>query len=486
HDRRFLARYTVGFDKFRDYVLGKEDGVAKTPSWAEAKTGVPADTIVWLAREYATRKPAALVPGFAPGRTAFGEEFHRMAATLAAMTGNVGIHGGGAAGFERTSIAPMVPPGYSKHFEGGSYQERLKQLDVPRRLRTKPHACCVWDWINKGTAGGSYADIKMCYIAFANPLNQLPNINKGIATLKKMEFIVVHEQFVTPTARFADVLLPVTHVWERYDISRPWLGGAYYLYGNKAIEPASEVKSDRDICRALAARLGIKDPAWDLPEEEALRLVAESMEDLMPDVGDYEEFKKKGVYKIKRPEPAICFEEQIADPEHHPFSTPSGKIEIYSQLLADLHDPQIPPIPKHIDSWEGPEDPLAKKYPLQLITVHQKNRAHSCFDNNPVLREIEPQALGLSKKDAETRGVRDGELVRVFNDRGETIVPARVTECIMPGVVSLGEGAWYRPDDKGRDRAGSPNILTPDRYAPSGAFPYNTCLVQVEKFRETG
>jgi anaerobic dimethyl sulfoxide reductase subunit A len=118
---------------------------------------------------------------------------------------------------------------------------------------------------------------------------------------------------------------------------------------------------------------------------------------------------------------------------------------------------------------------------LQLVTVHQKNRAHSCFGNNPLLREIEQQSLWINRNDAESRGVEDGETVRVFNDRGETIIRAKVTECIMPGVVSLGEGAWYNPDDEGRDRAGSPNILTQDSYAPGGAFPFNTALVEVEK-----
>jgi anaerobic dimethyl sulfoxide reductase subunit A len=481
HDQSFLNKYTLGFNRFRDYVMGSEDGIPKTPAWAEAKSGVPTDTIVALAQEYASSKPAALIPGFAPGRSAFGEQFHRMASTLAAMTGNVGIHGGGAAGFERPLIGPMVPPGFAKHFEGGSYEERLRQLDVPRRLRKQPHACHLWDFVLKGTAGGYATDLKMAYVAFANPLNQLPNINKGVEALKKLEFVVVHEQFMTPTARFADILLPVTMIWERNDFARAWLGSPYFLYMNKAIEPPEDVKSDFEICRELGARLGVQNPFLEMSEEEAIRQMVEAMEDVMPEVGDYEQFKRMGVHKIKRPGPVISFKKQIEDPENNPFPTLSRKIEIYSQLIADLNNPNIPPVPKHIDTWEGPEDPLAKKYPLQLMTVHQKNRAHSCFDNNPLLREIEPQSLLLSRRDAESRGIKDGEAVRVFNERGETIIRAKVTECIMPGVVSLGEGSWYNPDDAGRDRAGSPNMLTRDSYAPGGAFPFNTALIQVEK-----
>jgi len=482
HDQRFLDRYTVGFDKFADYVMGKEDGIVKTPVWAEAKTGVPAETIVSLAREYASAKPAALIPGYAAGRTAFGEQYHRAASALAAMTGNVGVHGGGAAGFERGPVGPMFPSGMAK--EKTSYEEQVRELDLPVRLRSHPHSCMIWDAILEGTAGGYPSDIRLAYIAFANPLNQFPNINKGVEAMKKLEFTVVHDQFMTATARFADIVLPVTTHWERKDFARPWVSGPYFLYLNKVIEPVGEVKSDIEICRLLAPRLGVSDPFFDIDEEEGIRQMVQVMGDVMDEIPDFEEFKRVGVHKIELPGPEICFKQQIEDPERNPFSTPSGKIEIYCQRLADLNNPDIPAIPRYIEPWEGPGDPLARKYPLQLVTVHHKTRAHSCFENNPWLKELEPQRLWLNADDARSRGIENGDKVRVFNDRGETIVRAAVTERIMPGVVSLGEGAWYRPDDEGRDRAGSPNVLTRDAYSPSGAFPINTGLVQVEKFAE--
>ena len=485
HDHKFLDRYTTGFEKFKEYVIGAEDGVPKTPAWAEAATGVPAATIVSLAREYATTKPAALLPGYAPGRTAFGEQYHRAASTLAAMTGNVGIHGGGAAGFERGPVGPMVPPAFTEAIDNPpTYEGKLRLLDVPGRLRNQPHCCRLWDAIIQGTAGGYPSDIKMAYVTFANPLNQFPNINRGVEALKKLEFVVVHEQFMTATARFADILLPVTTIWERNDLARAWLAGPYFLYLNKVIDPVPEVKSDFEICRELAARLGVHDPFFDMPEEQMISQIAQGMGDLMPQVPDFEKFKQDGVHKIKVSGPEICFKEQIEDPENNPFSTPSGKIEVYCQRIADLNNPEIPAIPKYIDPWEGPADPLMEKYPLQLTTVHHRTRAHSCFDSNAWLRELEPQSLWISNRDAQSRGIEGGEEVRVFNDRGETIVQARVTERIMPGVVALGEGAWYRPDEKGRDRAGSPNVLTRDHYAPGGGFPYNTSLVQVERFIE--
>lgn len=481
YNKEFISRYTVGFDRFKEYVTGAEDGVPKTPAWAEARTGVPATTIAELAREYATAKPAALIPGYAPGRTAFGEQYHRAASTLAVMTGNVGVHGGGAAGFERGPVGPMVPPAFSAAVEGGDYASQRKALDVRGRLRNQPHCCRLWEAILQGTAGGYPTDIRMAYVAFANPLNQFPNINKGVQALRKLDFIVVHEQFMTATARFADILLPITTIWERNDFGRPWLSGPYFLYMNKVVEPLGEAKSDFEICRDLAGRLGIRDPLFDMAEEEAVLQLVQGMGDVTPEVPDFDGFKRAGVHKIKVPGPQISFQRQVEDPENSPFPTPSGKIEIYCQRIADLDNADIPPIPKYIEPWEGPTDPLTEKYPLQLVTVHHVSRAHSCFDNNPWLGGLEPQSLWISTADADSRNIHNGEKVRVFNDRGETVVLATVTERIMPGVVALEEGAWYRPDEAGRDQAGSPNVLTRDEYAPGGGFPYNTSLVQVQK-----
>ncbi|MFO8011401.1 MAG: molybdopterin-dependent oxidoreductase [Desulfosalsimonadaceae bacterium] len=486
HNADFLARHTVGFDRYRDYVLGGLDGVAKTPDWAEEITGVPGSRIAELARKYATIKPAALLPGFAPGRTAFGEQFHRAAATLAAMTGNVGVSGGGAGGFDRPLVGPMVPIGFAKYFEGGPRHERIRQLNVPGRLSKQPHACRLWDAILEGKAGGYPEDYRMAYIAFNNPLNQYPNINKGTRALRKLDFIVVHEQFMTPTARFADILLPVTTVWERNDFTRPWLGGSYFLYQNKAVEPPGEARSDFDICKDLAKRLGVENPLFETSEGEAVRQLVESAEDVIPEIPDWEKFKQDGVHKIQRPGPTVAFKQQVKGEGKEPFPTLSGKIEIYSDPVNELGNPELPPFPSYVPAWEGPGDELTRRFPLQLITIHHKTRAHSCFDNNPWLKDVEPQSLWINATDAEERGISDGEDVRVFNDRGETIIRAGVTERIMPGVVSLGQGAWYSPDASGRDRAGSPNVLTRDDYSPGGAFPFNTALVQVERFVEEG
>ena len=481
-DLDFLEKYTLGFNRFQEYVLGKEDGIAKTPLWAETITAVPAETTINLAREYALTKPSALIASYAPGRTAYGEQYHRAAATLAAMTGNIGIIGGGAAGFERGLVgsmhAPKMPIG--KNPLEANIPSLRGSFDSRRRSKTRPHYSRLWDSILKGKNGGYPSDIKMLYIAGTNCLNQHPNTNKGVQALKKPEFIVVHEQFKTATARFADILLPVNTIWEKNDFARPWLSGSYYIYMNKVIDSLGKSKSDFEICCELAPLLGINDYS-DKSEEEWLREIFESQGDMPSQIPDYDAFKRDGVYKLKFNEPLIPFKDQIWNQEDNPFPTPSGKIEIYSKSLEDLHDPMLPPVPKYIETWESVNDPLTMKYPLQLITTHSKVRAHSCFDNVPWLSSLDPQSVLINANDAETRGIKSGDVVKVFNDRGEVILPAIVTEGIMPGVVSIDEGAWYTPDSSGADRGGCPNVLTRDEQSPGGAFAGNTALVQIER-----
>jgi anaerobic dimethyl sulfoxide reductase subunit A len=134
-----------------------------------------------------------------------------------------------------------------------------------------------------------------------------------------------------------------------------------------------------------------------------------------------------------------------------------------------------------MESWESQNDPLSSKYPLQLVTSHFWRRTHGRFDNVPWVKELEPQSVYINSVDAEKRGINDGDTVRVYNDRGQILVIASVTERMMPGVVDIPEGAWYAPDKKGLDQGGCPNVLLSDVPSPGGALCTNTALVQVEK-----
>jgi anaerobic dimethyl sulfoxide reductase subunit A len=476
HDQAFLDRYTLGFDSahlppdarpcsdFRSYLEGLADGVPKTPRWAAELTGLPAEEIVAFAREYATSKPAALQTGYAPGRTAGGEQFHRAIHALAAMTGNIGRPGGNCG----TS--------------GGAAGIRMGRLPTGKNpINSQVNANLMADLMLKGKAGGYPADIKMVYSAFGNIVNQIANLNKNLEAFRQLEFMVVHDQFMTLTAQFADILLPAATSWERNDIHLPWSGAGHYaLYMQQAIEPPGECRTDYQICADLADRLGLEGYAAKSEDEWLRDFVAQS------DVPNYDHFKMSGVARLPSPKSAVAFADEIADPENHPFKTPSGKIEIYSTRLAEKPNLRglgdIPPIPTWVDPWENRSDPAAERYPLQMVTPKSRARTHSTHANQTMLHKLDPAGVWIHPDDAAARGIANGQDARVFNDRGALLLPAVVTDGVARGVVSITEGAWYQPDENGLDRGGNPNLLNLDRPSACGATTYNSCLVQVEAF----
>src|SRR3984957_5080967 len=289
HDQEFCDRYVLGFDEdhlpdaastgasYRSHLLGLADGVAKTPEWAAAITGIPAETIRRLAIEFATAKPAALQTGYAPGRTDFGEQFHRAAYALCAITGNVGI-----------------PGGNSGSSNGATGRSGIKQLAIGKNpIDARVSSPMLADLLARGEAGGYPADIKLIYAVMGDLFNQAPNINKIVAALDGVEFIIGQDNFLTPTARYADIVLPATTFWERNDVHTPWAGAQHYaIFMRQAIAPMYE-------CR-----------------------------------NDFDAFVKEGVARFPAPEDAVAFAREIRDPENHRFSTPSGWIEIYSTVLA--------------------------------------------------------------------------------------------------------------------------------------------------------
>jgi anaerobic dimethyl sulfoxide reductase subunit A len=484
HDQPFLDRYTVGFDKFKSYVTGEEDGVQKTPAWAAEITGVPAETIERVARLYAETKPAALMDCQGPARSAMGEQYNRCAATLCAMTGNVGRPGGSAGGgLMGIPVGHMfrmsaIPPGKNPvELDGPKVKGTL---DIRLRVAKRIHINKLFDAILKGKAGGYPADVKMMWSMCNNYINQTGNSNKAHQALKQLEFLAVNELFMTATARYADIVLPVTTAAERSDLTRPWPSGPYFTFVNRALKPLGECKSDLDITAEVAERLGIKD-FNPFTEDGILKMFVEQNPETAPLIPDFEKFRREGIHRVELEKPIVAFQAQIEDPKNNPFETPSGKIEIFSQRVADLDTPLCPPIPKYMQVPEDRSDPLFEKYPLQLLTPHPKNRVHSELYKVEWLREVERHQAWINPVDAEARGIVDGDEILVFNDRGRVSIPAWVTERIKPGVISIFEGAWYSPDKQGVDRGACANTLTRDAYSGGGAAVLNTSLVQVEK-----
>jgi len=488
HDQAFLDKYTVGFDKFKEYVMGREDGVEKTPEWAEKICKVPAETIREVAREYATTKPAALMDCQGPARSAMGGQYNRAAMTLSAMTGNVGRKGGAACGglmgipIAHMFFGPVILPPSRNPVEE-NHPDRISvrgSVNLKHRLRTRVHTISIFDQILEGKEGGYPYDIKFGWFCGNNFLNQLGNTNRNAEALKKLEYMVSVELFMTPTARYADIILPTTSFAERSDLTRPWPSGPYFGYMNKAIEPIGECKHDITIAELLAEKLGIED-FKKIDETRQLKKFWRDTTDIKKYITDYEKYKEDGIWRVKMDEPYVAFKKQIEDIENNPFKTPSGKIEIFSQRIAVINDPNMPPIPKYLGTWEDRFDPLTEKYPLQMLSPHPKIRVHSELHHIEWLKEVEPHRCWINSVDAEPRGITTGDLLYIYNDRGIISIEARVTERIIPGVIIIHEGAWYAPDEEGIDRGGCANTLTKNAYSPDGAACLKTCLVQVSK-----
>jgi anaerobic dimethyl sulfoxide reductase subunit A len=463
HDQAFCDRHVLGLDEgsvpegasYRSYLMGLNDGQPKTPEWASAITGIPAETIRRLAIEFATTKPAAIQAGYAGGRTVFGEQFHRAVYALAAITGNVGVSGGGS--------------GVSN---GATGRAGINSLPIGKNpIESKVASPLLADLLARGKAGGYPADIRMIYSAGGDLFNQCPNAGKMAASLDKVEFIVGQDHFMTPTVRMADIVLPATTFWERNDVHVPWAGAGHYaIYMKQAIAPMYECRNDIDIFEDLSRRVGIN--GYNTKSEAAW------LKDLTSDaVDDFDAFAEQGVARFAAPKDAVAFAAQIRGEQ--PFATPSGKIELYSTVLAANPNPYglgvIPPIP----TWFAPNDDT-KRFPLSLCTPKSRARTHSIHGNQDKLGRVDPDTVWIHPHDAAERGIADGQKVRVFNDIGATVLPAQITDRIAPGVVSIKEGAWYTPGPDGVDSRGCANVLTTDRSAPCGATTYNTNQVEIE------
>jgi anaerobic dimethyl sulfoxide reductase subunit A len=459
YDKGFIDKHTRGFGSFYDYVTGKEDGVVKDPVWASRICGTRPDDITELARLYATIRPAALATGWAPGRSAFGEQFHRAASTLAAMTANIGNKGGFVSGGTDFIDLAMID----------------KKIPVPETSHNMIHKTRLYDTLLNSKNTG-HPPCRILYIVGCNLLNQYLNLNKGIKALAKPDFTVVHDLFLTPTVRFADIVLPVTHFLEQEDIGLPYIGGPYAIFMNKAVEPAVGPRSDLEIFSGLAKKMGLKnynpksDKEW-----------MEYMLEKNPDFPGLKELKSKDTYDFKVKRPWIAFSENISGSSPRPFLTPSGKIEISSRMFENMKDPLIPAIPKYIASWEGPEDKAAKDYPIQLISPHSKARINSQLYNIEKITRLADDRLWINTEDAAKRGIRNGDTVLAYNKRGKISATAKVTDEIIKGVASIDQGQWYDNDKSNKRLTSSVNLLTLDRQSPAGAFPSNTCLVQIKK-----
>ncbi|MFM8322074.1 MAG: molybdopterin-dependent oxidoreductase, partial [Chloroflexota bacterium] len=499
YDADFVRSHCLGFDaaqmppglegeeSYTDYLFGRRDGCPKTPDWAEPITRVPAAVIARLAREYATLTPGVLYQGYGMQRRAYGEQVVRAGCVLAALAGNVGVPGGWASGLalqapDGGALWNVFPTGENP--VGASIPVFLWSEAVQRgREMTRADGILGADRLDN--------DIKLIYAVASNCLvNQHADIHRSQALLadeRKVEFLVVQDQFLTSTGRFADLLLPACTQFETWGVEDGWKYGDEVILMPKLVDPPGEARSDYRICADLAGRLGFEEAYTEGRDERAwvAWCLDRFREQRFPGLPSLERMLEtnQGVYAKPVTQPAVAFAGFRRDPQAHPLNTPSGKIEIFSTALFEKGRPdEIPPIPKYIPEWDSPFSPEAQDYPLQAIGHHTLARVHSTHANNDWLQEAFPQRVFINPLDAAARGIRDGDLVRVFNARGELRLPCRVTGRILPGVVDIPQGAWFEAGPGGVDLGGSINTLTSARWTPLAfGSAQHTCMVQAAR-----
>ncbi len=499
-DNDFIKRCCSGFDSsqmphgcenaesYKEYILGTHDGIAKTPLWAESITSVPAETISRIAREYATQKPAVLYQGYGMQRRAYGEQVVRAGATLASITGNVGIPGGWASGL--ANQAGGEP--FWNVFPTGNNPVKTK---IPVYLWTEAVIRGKEMGQGEGVQGADKLDnnIKLIWAVASNILiNQHGNINRTAEILKDeslVEFIAVQDNFLTSSAKFADLVLPACTQFETWGVEDGWKYGEEVILTPQIVEPPFETKSDYRIAAELAKKFDVWEKFTEGGRDEKgwVEWIINTVyrKTRFPDMPVFSELNasNKGVYSLAVTTPIVAFSDFRKNPEKFPLNTPTGKIEIFSKALADMKVGDIPAVPKYIREWESPFGIESKKFPLQAMGHHYMPRVHSTHHNNEWSMEAFPQRVFMSFEDAFSRNIKNGDYVKIYNDRGSMIIRCRLTRKIMPGVVDIPQGAWYNPDNKGIDRGGNINILTTDKWtALAKGNAQHTIMVEIEKY----
>lgn len=493
HDENYLARYTTGFDKFRPYVMGETDGQPKTADWAAPLCEVDADTIRDLARRMASGRTMIAV-AYALQRAEHGEQTYWMAATLAAMLGQIGLPGGGC-GFGYGSMHGYGNPVDRFPVPAMTTGENPARSFIPvariSDMMLNPGGAYQYNGMDR-----TYPDIRLVYWCGGNPFHHHQDLNRLVEAWRRPETIIVNEISWTATAWHADIVLPATTTLERNDIGAS-SRDRFIMAMQKAIEPVGQARSDYDIFTGLSERMGFREKFTEgRTEEEWLRhlynVSRQQAAKYRIELPDFETFWEQGYVESPEPtKPYIRFSGFYEDPEANPLGTPSGRIEIFSEKIAGFGYDDCPGHP----TWMEPEEWLggerAHTYPLHMMSNQPQTRLHGQLDDGRYSIESKVQGrepIAISPADAESRGIKDGDIVRVFNDRGEVLAGAIVSDNVRPGVIRLSTGAWYDPAERGRpgalEKHGNPNVLTPDRgtsklaQGPSA----HSALVEVELY----
>ena len=504
-DDEMLNRYCVGwnadslpdtappFSDFKSYILGLgDDRIPKTPEWAAQKTGIPANQIRKLAIDIVNAKAAWISQGWGPQRWQNGEHTTRAIMILPIITGQFGKRGtnigtwGGSVTYSVPSLSLVNPIKTSIPFFLWT-----KAIDEPFSMTAKNSYIKGKDKLDVG--------IKFIWSYASNVIgNQHADLNRTHQILQdesKCEFILVWDTHMTASAKYADLLLPDVSSVESNDlINNSYASGAYHyiIRMQRAIKPLWENRSSYDVLTDLSEKMGVKDKfTQGRTQDEWIEYCYEKLRKQEPNLPSFDETDGMGVIdrKLANSDNHIALQTFRDDPLKNPLNTPSGKIELYSEALAKIanewefdEDDKLYPIPAYLPAIEGSEDKQQKqKYPLQLIGFHIKGHCHSSYSNLPQLREAVASSIWINPFDAESRQIKHGQLVEVYNDRGRLYIPAKVTPRILPGVIAIPQGLWAKINEAGIDIGGCVNRLTsmrPSVLAKSN--PQHTNLVEIK------
>jgi biotin/methionine sulfoxide reductase len=471
HDAAFLERYCAGFERYRAYLMGEEDGQPKDADWAAGISGVAAPALRDLARRMAGTRTFVNV-SLSLQRAQHGEQPVWAAVALAAALGQIGLPGGGFGAaygcFDHVGCVSMPVPGPTLPQGENAVADLIPVARVADMLL---HPGEEFDFDGRRL---TYPDIRLVYWAGGNPFHHHQDLNRLREAVARTDTIVVHEPFWTGMARHADIVLPSTTTLERDDIGAA-RADPFLVAMRQVVEPVGQARNDYGTFAALAARLGAEERftegrsehAWLEHLYERWRAGWQRLEVEMP---DFEEFWARGRVEIPEPErPYASLQEFRADPDGAPLRTPSGRIEIFSDTIEGFGYPDCPGHPTWLEADEWLGSPLAARFPLQLVANNPATRLHSQLDagaTSQASKVAGREPVRLNPPDARARGIADGDLVRLFNDRGSCLAGAVLSPRVREGVVQLSTGAWYDPEDPATPGStcvgGNPNVLTRD------------------------
>lgn len=489
HDRDFLDTYCIGYPVFERYLLGVDDGIAKSPEWASALCGLPANTLRNLARRMAAQRTIVTV-SWSLQRVRHGEQAPWMGLTLAAMLGQIGLPGGGFGHGYGSMNEPGLPPvrcPLPVFPQGPNPVDTFIPVAAVSDMLLHPGE--EFDYNGQRLR---FPDIRCVYWAGGNPFHHHQNLPRLRRALARVDTVVVHDPYWTAMAKHADIVVPSTTAYERDDFSGSRNDPA--LTAMPALSPPyGESRNDYQTFAALADRLGFGEAFTEgRSEHEWLEHIYDKWATGLDfEVPTFGEFWARGQLPLPVDEGLTLLADFRADPVAHRLGTPSGRIELYSEAIAGFGYDDCAGHPRWYEPTEWLGGARADQYPLHLLANQPATRLHSQLDGGRTSLDSKVQGrepIRMHPSDAGARGLRDGDVVRVFNDRGACLAGLVIDEGLRPRVVQLATGAWYDPVHPGDPDSlcahGNPNVLTDDvgTSALARGCTGAHVLVQVEKF----